>query len=503
MNRRVSAMARVTGVVAAALFTVAYASGTATAAAPVKEPASTPVNVVLVEGQTYSYVLNVKQANPGQMMLAERAVTDAGGVVVQAWPQIGVVVAHSTHVTFKADVMKLAKGNSVVSIGLTRGVPVIEGTPTGTGPTGNGAIGKGQLGAITAMSIGDDQILSVVPDPFESPYQWDMTMIRADQAHEITDGSPTVLVGVLDSGIDGDHVDLASQIDRADSVNCTIAGVPDTSPQGWYPTSSPHGTHVAGTIAAARNGIGMVGVAPAVKLASIKVVNDDGWIYPEYAICGFVWAGLHGVDVTNNSYYIDPFEYWCSDQPDQAAVKEAVRRAVDFSTAQGAVHAAAAGNSSTDLANKTIDAGSPDDWATPVVRTINNGCQDIPSELPGVVTVSSITQDSLLSAFSSRGLNVVDVAAPGQQIASTYPGGRWVYMSGTSMASPHVAGVLALMKSAHPNWTPAQMEKAIETQAIDLPCPATAIGGAACVGTTAKNSYYGEGIVNALAAVQP
>ena len=162
-------------------------------------------------------------------------------------------------------------------------------------------------------------------------------------------------------------------------MNCTDAGRPDRSPTGWYPTTSDHGTHVAGTIAAARNGVGIVGVAPNVRLASVKVVNDDGFIYPEYAICGFVWAGLKHMDVTNNSYYVDPFEFYCEDQPDQYAAKEAVRRAVAWSTKQGVVHAAAAGNSAHDLADKTTfkDTGSPDDGIA-VTRTLNSGCHDIP-----------------------------------------------------------------------------------------------------------------------------
>ena len=162
-----------------------------------------------------------------------------------------------------------------------------------------------------------------------------MRMIKADQAHEITDGSRDVLVGVLDSGIDPDHPDLAPNIDTDESVNCTDAGRLDRSATGWYPTTSDHGTHVAGTIAAARNGVGIVGVAPNVRMAAVKVVNDAGFIYPEYAVCGFVWAGMRGMDVTNNSYYVDPFMYYCEDQPDQYAAKEAVRRAVEWSTAPG------------------------------------------------------------------------------------------------------------------------------------------------------------------------
>jgi len=228
------------------------------------------------------------------------------------------------------------------------------------------------------------------------------------------------------------------------------------------------------------------------------VVNDDGYNYPEYAVCGFVWAATHHMDVTNNSYYVDPYQFWCDDQPDQAAAMEAVRRAVSWSEKQGVVSAAAAGNSAYDLAHKTTDASSPDDATKPVPRTINNGCKDIPAELPGVVTVSSIDAQSARSSFSNYGQGVIDVAAPGSSILSTIPGGRYGLKSGTSMASPHVAGVLALMKSASPKATPAQLVTRLRAQADDHACPADST---TCTGTTADNAFYGEGIVDALDAV--
>ena len=281
------------------------------------------------------------------------------------------------------------------------------------------------------------------------------------------------------------------------------AGLPDLNPASYEPTTSYHGTHVSGTIAAARNGTGIVGVAPNVRIASVKVVNDDGFIYPEYAVCGFMWAGLKGMDVTNNSYYVDPFMFYCEDQPDQAAAKEAVRRAVLWSETKGVVSAAAAGNARYDLANKTTDNTSPDDQPPSgyVNRTINNGCHDIPTELNGVVTVSSTTQALAKSGFSNFGNGVIDVAAPGSSILSTYRGGTYAKLSGTSMASPHVAGVLALLKSTHPNATPAQLVQLLRAQADDLACPTTPIAGQPCTGTEADNGYFGDGIADALDAV--
>ena len=193
-------------------------------------------------------------------------------------------------------------------------------------------------------------------------------------------------------------------------------------------------------------------------------------------------------------------------QPDQYAAKEAVRRAVESSTDRGVVHAAAAGNSTYDLSNKTTTSSAPND-STPITRTINSGCEDVPTELDGVVTVSSLqsvptgSQTSRLSGFSNRGLGKIDVAAPGSTILSTIVDKNgYGTKSGTSMASPHVAGVLALMKSVHPSWTPAQMIAKLRSQADDKACGA-ATAGAPCVGPDAENSYFGDGVVDALDAV--
>ncbi|NUR16541.1 MAG: S8 family serine peptidase [Dermatophilaceae bacterium] len=488
-----------------AAFGMASASASTTA-----EPASTPVTISTPDGQLMSYVVNANIANPGQTRLVERAVVAAGGVVVQSWPQIGVVVAHSKVSTFRADVVARG-GNAVESVGATRTVAVSEGTPEGAAASwGRGASGYKQGAKKDANGdIEAETTPAGATDPREGE-QWDLTMIKADQAHKITDGSRNVLVGVLDSGIDPDHPDLVKNLDVADSVNCVDAGRPSTT--GWEPTTSDHGTHVAGTIAAARNGVGIVGVAPNVRLASVKVVNDAGFIYPEYAVCGFVEAGLKHMDVTNNSYYVDPFEFYCEDQPDQYAAKEAVRRAVAWSTEQGVVHAAAAGNSAHDLSDKSSfkDTTSPDDQPSSgfVTRTLNSGCEDIPTELPGVVTVSAVTRTGALAYFSNRGLGKIDVAAPGRSILSTVVANNgYGTKSGTSMASPHVAGVLALMKSVHPDWTPAQMVAKLRAQADDHACAAQEVpppgrtGGPDCSGPLTENSFYGEGVVDALDAV--
>jgi subtilisin family serine protease len=324
--------------------------------------------------------------------------------------------------------------------------------------------------------------------------------------------------------VDDTHPDIAPNFDRAASVNC-VSGKPDTADGAWRPSAaeSPHGTHVAGEIAGAKNGIGITGVAPGVKVAGIKVANPDGFFYTEAVVCGFVWAAEHGVDVTNNSYYTDPWYFNCADDPDQKALVEAVRRASQYAERKGTVNVAAAGNENYDLASHSItDPVSPND-GTPSDRVIDpHRCFDIPTQLPGVVTVAATGAKGLKSSFSNYGLGVIDIAAPGgdsttyQQpappatsglILGPLPGGRWGYMAGTSMATPHVVGVAALIKSTHPHASAALVKALLYAEADATPCtdPYDINGDgkvdAVCQGPKNRNGFYGWGTADALAAV--
>jgi subtilisin family serine protease len=330
--------------------------------------------------------------------------------------------------------------------------------------------------------------------------QWDMAMIGAFEAHEFTTGSSDVVVGVLDSGIDATHPDLRDAVDPALSAGCA-SGRPDTSPAAWAPRSSPHGTHVAGTIAAADNGTGVTGVAPGVRLASVRVVDDDGHIYPEYAICGFMWAARQHMTITNSSYFVDPWLFTCS-KGGQRVVREALTRAVAYAASQGVVNVAAATNENVDLANP------PDP-----------SCRVLPAGLRDVLAVSSVGQNKLKAGYSAYGLGVIDVTAPGGErsrgkgnpdlgcVLSTVPGGYARYC-GTSMAAPHVSGVLALLASTHPKASPATLTRLLNSQSEAVPCPAdydlggTGAQDAYCSGYAPYNGFYGHGLVNALAAAR-
>jgi subtilisin family serine protease len=433
---------------------------------------------------------------------AEARVTAAGGTVVAAYKQIGVLVAKSTNTAFAGAVT----GAGVESVASTDGL----------GTT---------LIDDELAEAADTAAVEATGDPTTEPLwsaQWDMAQIDVAEAHAVTTGDPSVVVGVLDSGIDATHPDLATQVAKDQSASC-LGGVVDTSEAAWSPTTSDHGTHVAGTIAAALNGVGIVGVAPGVKVASVKVVNDDGFIFPEAAVCAYLWAADHGMPVTNNSYFIDPWEFNCVNDPRQRPVWQAVQRALNYSTAKGTLTVASAGNSNVDLQHKFVDSSSPNDGSAPIEdRTITGACRDLPAEAPGVVTVSAVGPTEQKSYYSSYGLGVVDVTAPGGDtrfrtggvsstltdgvLSTTYPGHGWGYKQGTSMAGPHAAGVAALALSAHPGLSAGQLASFLERTATPLACPdgvceprpgwpATCTGGE-------RNGFYGAGNVNALNVVQ-
>jgi subtilisin family serine protease len=280
---------------------------------------------------------------------------------------------------------------------------------------------------------------------------------------------------------------------------------------------------VAGEIAAAKNGVGVTGVAPGVKVSGIKVSTTAGFFYTEAVVCGFMWAAEHGVDVTNNSYYTDPWYFNCKNDPDQKALVEALTRATRYAEKKGTVNVAAAGNENYDLAADEItDPTSPND-STPSDRVIDpSECLDIPTQLPGVVTVASTGAKGIKSSFSNHGLGVIDIAAPGGDstryqtpappatsglILGPLPGGSWGYMAGTSMASPHVAGVAALIKSTHPHSSAALVKALLYAEADATPCtdPYDIDGDgkadAVCEGPKNRNSFYGWGTADALDAV--
>jgi lantibiotic leader peptide-processing serine protease len=476
------------------------------------------VTSALATGLETYIVLYQRSAVPGD---AATTISVAGGTLVWSYNQIGVAIAQSANPNFAANVKK---SNGVQDAAPTTGL----GTKVGGG-----------LSAVDAFDPATDPPVIGIPAPGSdslSGLQWDMDQISAPQARAINGGSPSIVVGDIDTGLDFTHPDLAPNVDFANSVSC-IGGVPNTTPAAWRDDNG-HGTHTAGTIAAAKNGIGIVGVAPNVKIAGIKAGDADGFFFPEAVVCAFMWVGNHRIQVTNNSYFADPWLFNCRNDPEQRAIWEAERRAIRFAMQNGTVVVAAEDNQADDLAHPTMDATSPDD-TTPVSRDITNACAVVPTEIPGVIGVTANGNSLLKSFYSSYGVGSAQVIAPGGdsvlqrtaaspngRVLSTWPaalinncfrriidpsGATYCYEQGTSMASPHVAGVAALIASTGIRGPGAIAAKLANT-ADPIACPSDlsiyaffpAIDNGApqvCTGGAGYNSFNGHGQVNALTAV--
>src|SRR3954466_15833683 len=433
---------------------------------------------------------------------AKTDVEKAGGTFVYGYDAIGVAIARSNRASFAAAV---SKDNRVEGVSSTARFASRLDDPQGD----SGAEGP-PPGDLPNAPAGDSDSLS--------PLQWDMRQIHTPQAHAITGGSPSVLVGDIDTGLDYRHPDLRQNVDDAHSANC-LSGAPAPGSVA-ADDDNGHGTPTPGTIAAASNGIGIVGVAPNVKVAGIKAGTAAGFFFPEAVICSFMWAGTHHMDVTNNSYFADPFEYNCRNDPVQRAIWKAEQRAIMFAENQGVTVVAAEGNDSDDLAHPTTDVTSPDyPPGTAEERTITNACVVIPVEVPGVIGVTATSDrrqvdndndpdDYLKAYYSNCGVGVTQVTAPGADsyfgdppgptalVLSTWPaalasncqfavhemgtgGALYCYEQGTSMASPHAAGGGALIisrfgKTNSPQngkMRPEQVKAYLDQTADPQPCP--------------------------------
>jgi lantibiotic leader peptide-processing serine protease len=464
-------------------------------------------------------VLYKQQALPANV---KATITGAGGKVIASYPQIGVVIAESKNSSFRR---KLVADTRIVGAVSTAAFGLKLKERLQAGPNMAGAI---------SSSVGDPL----------TGLQWDMRQVHAFEAHDVTTGSRSVLVGDLDTGIDPTHPDLAGNVDYANSASCET-GAPNTDPAAWFDDTAGHGTHTAGTIAAAANGIGIVGVAPNVRIASVKL--GDFFIFPEAVVCGFMWAATHRFDVTNNSYFADPWYFNCRNDPVQRAIWKAEQRAIKYAMARGVTVVAAMGNFSDDLGHPTQDLISPDDDPDAQPRAVTNACAVVPAEIPGVIGVSGTGVEVRKSYFSNYGIGVADIAAPSGddlQVSAEAPNGQvlstvpkwfgdllepevpeffekectdgscvyWAYFEGTSMATPHVTGAAALVRSRYGGMSPSSVVARLKETADPLACPPNPYlwpdfpqfsngEPQTCQGGAGYNSFYGHGLLNALQAV--
>ena len=512
------------------------------------------------------------------------SITEAGGTVVDANESMGLVLVSADEgfleeVEGDAGVEGASQNHSVGTarpgqdhlIASDRLTVVEESTGAGSGPGRGPGHGRGPHGEEPLADL-----------------QWDMEAIGAtrDGAHRRATGRG-VTVGIIDTGIDASHPDLAANFSHELSRNFTM-DIPAVDGPCEYTTCidpadvdhGGHGTHVAGTVGADRNGIGIAGVAPDVTLVNLRAGQDSGYFFVYETVAALTEAADLGLDVVNMSFYTDPWLYNCASADDyvsgavtpeqiaeQAFIRETVLAAVTYAHDAGVTLVAAAGNGFTNLAlPERPDATSPDfPPGSEVERVVTDNCLDLPSEAPEVISVSSTGPSGTKSDFSNYGLGDVEVSAPGgwfrdgfgtpthrtaaNMILSSYPfdlaveeglitpAGQptdefsvtdcsvspcavYTYLQGTSMASPHAAGVAALIIEAHGRGNPRHgyslspdtVRSILETTAADHACPVRGVEdytdegrppewNAICEGTTAENGLYGEGIVDAEAAV--
>lgn len=290
--------------------------------------------------------------------------------------------------------------------------------------------------------------------------QWALNHLGAETAWRSSTGSG-VKVAVVDTGVDSSNSDLAGRVvpgyDAIRKRSISLAN----DPHG-------HGTHVAGSIVA--HGA-VSGIAPNARIMPVRVMDSQGYGSTTDIIRGTIWAADHGAQVINLSLGSNDY-----DRSEYAAIQWARKK--------GVIVVAAAGNNGT---SEPLYPAAYDDWRT-----------DAPASTDPVIGVGAIDEHSRHAYFSQRG-NPVDVSAPGVKILSTFPrvSGSYTWESGTSMASPYVAGVAALglsyVAAEHPDWSTAQRAAAVKAAILD---------SATDLGSAGTDSLYGHGEVTAAKTLQ-
>ncbi len=304
---------------------------------------------------------------------------------------------------------------------------------------------------------GESNVLLVEEDKeiqaldIETDNSWGVVQVGGIDAQNSGITGVGVKVGVIDTGIDYTHPELA--VIYKGGYNFVAGNSDPMDDHG-------HGTHCAGIIAANKNGVGCVGVAPGVDIYSLKVLDSNGSGQWSATVAAVDWCIGHGIQITSNSY----------GGPFSEIIESVFQSAYDA----GILSIAAAGNSG---GSDTLDKTS------------------YPGRCTSVVAVAATDSNNARASFSSTG-PATEVSAPGVNIYSTVPIGTplgdpsgYRNLSGTSMACPHVTGIVALAKSAHQDWTNDMIRGQLRATATDL-------------GVTGHDWLYGFGLVNAVKACE-
>ncbi|MDF5759133.1 S8 family serine peptidase [Spongiactinospora sp. TRM90649] len=478
-----------------------------------------PAQAAQQTAQASEYVVLYKEgADAGA---AKQAIQAAGGTVLAENTAVGLATISTANTDFARAVQE---SGAVEGVAHNRSIGSAPARAAATGAARKAierrAVEKAGHGAKAGTDFGRP---SAKAEPL-SNLQWDLKQMNAtaEGSYRHEQGDPGVLVGILDTGVDGSHPDIAPNFNRKLSRNFTVdipvdangaevdgpceAEADRSCNDAADVDENDHGTHVASSIAAPINKLGIAGVAPKVSIVNLRAGQDSGYFFLQPSVDALTYAGDVGVDVVNMSYYIDPWLFNCTDNPadspadraEQATVIKATQRALNYAHAKGVTLVSAAGNGATDYTKTIIDASSPDFASVPgeepYERTIPPSCVSLPSEGEHVIAVSSTGISKRKAYYSDYGNGYVTVAAPGGDVYDTpgntrdlsratlaaYPKSLaeergelnpdgspkptathlvrdcqrgvcayYAYSQGTSMASPRAAGVAALIVSKY------------------------------------------------------
>ena len=483
-----------------------------------------------------SYVVLYERG--ASLRAAHAAIKRAGGRIVHENRKVGVATVRSANARF---VTAVARSRALYGAAHNRSIGYVPASRARV----RDPFALERMTAERRAAQGNGQVnrqATSSAEPF-ADLQWDMRLINAtpSKSYKRQLGNHGVRVGIIDTGIDGTHPDIAPNFNRALSRNFTTdiplidgpceeascVDPPDVDQDG-------HGTHVAGTVAAPINGLGMSGVAPKVELVNIRAGQDSGYFFLQPSVDALTYAADIGVDVVNMSYYIDPWLYNCANNPadspaeqaEQRTIVAATERALGYARRHGVTLVSAEGNGNTDLGKPVVDTTSPDyPPDTERERAIDNSCKSEPLEAPGVLGITSVGPSTRKAYYSDYGLEQADLSAPGgdrrdffgtsryntppNTVLAPYPKydaiangeldpdgtpntpfvladcsqgdcAYYQYLQGTSMASPHAVGGAALVVAsrghrdrAHGGLTlsPDVVERVLKRTAQNHACP--------------------------------
>ncbi|MFC3798202.1 S8 family peptidase [Cohnella sp. GCM10012308] len=298
-------------------------------------------------------------------------------------------------------------------------------------------------GRVKPLAAGNPLQTDIVPnDTLYGQYQWNLPEIATERGWNVTRGKQDIIVAVVDTGVQLDHPDLKGRL---------VKGTNIVDPSAQPEDDVGHGTHVAGVIAAeVNNNEGVAGMTWYTKVMPVKALDNSG-AGTTYSVAeGIIWAADHGAHIINLSL-------------GNYAQAQFLHDAIKYAHDKGVLVVAASGNDNTDRPG-------------------------YPAAYPEVVAVGATGSDELRAPYSNYG-DYIDVVAPGTSIASTYPGSRYAALSGTSMATPHVAALASLMLAANGSLTNDQLADLLDKTARDL-------------GAAGKDTEFGYGQIDVHAAVE-